>query len=432
MSLHLARTRAGFGGLLAALVAAQAAAVVLPSPPASAAAGPVIGSSFFGVHHQGLHADGPIGFPQAPVGSIRLWDNHVAWRDIETSPGVFDWTLLDAEMAKAREHGATALLVLGQTPSFHATRQTTSTYGRGASAMPTKAAWVRYVREVAVRNRTVWGGIATFQVWNEANVRGYWSGTPAQMATLTQWTDATLRSADPAAKLVAPALVARLSSQQKWIDTFYSQRVGGRNVSAYVDALSFQLYPAAHGTPEASMAILGSVRRILARRHVSKPIWNTEVNYGLVGGPTAGHAVAPLSSTKQVANVMRTFALNAGNRVARVYWYSWDLLSISNTVLVEADRTTPTPAGQAFVTARSWLLGTRASGCSKARTGTWTCTFTTGSQTRRVVWNPARTTSVTLPGRSTTAASWQAAPLTRLPGGKVRVGPVPVLLTTPR
>src|SRR5690242_7203529 len=114
MSLHLARTRAGRGGLLAALVAALAAAVVLPSTPASAAAGPVIGSSFFGVHHQGLHADGPIGFPQAPVGSIRLWDNHVAWRDIETSPGVFDWTLLDAEMAKAREHGATALLVLGQ------------------------------------------------------------------------------------------------------------------------------------------------------------------------------------------------------------------------------------------------------------------------------------------------------------------------------
>ena len=51
--------------------------------------------------------------------------------------------------------------------------------------MPDKASWVRYVQAVARRNKTVWGGIASFQVWNEANVIGYWSGTPKQMATLT-------------------------------------------------------------------------------------------------------------------------------------------------------------------------------------------------------------------------------------------------------
>ena len=108
-------------------------------------------------------------------------------------------------MAKAREHRTSVLLVLGQTPTFHSTRPTApSSYGPGASAMPTKAGWTAYVRAVAARNRQVWGGIASFQVWNEANVVGYWSGTAKQMAALTAWTDAALRSVDPAARLIAP------------------------------------------------------------------------------------------------------------------------------------------------------------------------------------------------------------------------------------
>ena len=36
--------------------------------------------------------------------------------------------------------------------------------------MPTQASWVRYVQEIARRNINVWGHVAQFQVWNEANV----------------------------------------------------------------------------------------------------------------------------------------------------------------------------------------------------------------------------------------------------------------------
>src|SRR4051794_22764738 len=68
---------------------ATAAAKHKPKPAA-----PITGQ-FFGVHHQGMHADGPIGWPQAPVGSVRMWDNYVSWREVEVAPGVFDWTLID-------------------------------------------------------------------------------------------------------------------------------------------------------------------------------------------------------------------------------------------------------------------------------------------------------------------------------------------------
>jgi hypothetical protein len=424
--------------LLAGVLVIAVATAVLPAGAASAkikrpAPQAPISSEFFGVHHLGLHADGPIGWPQGPVGSVRMWDNRVSWREVETAPGVFDWTLIDAEMAKARANGASVLLVLGQTPVFHSTRPTApGTYGLGASAMPTQAAWVRYVQETARRNLTVWGHVAQFQVWNEANVTGYWTGTAKQMATLTAWTRSALRAVDPSARLVAPALVTRLSSQQTWIKSFYSQKVAKKNVSAYVDALSFQLYPMANGSPEASMVLLASVRKILAKYKVVKPIWNTEVNYGLVGGPAAGVGAAGISTERQVGNVMRTFVLNAANRVSRVYWYSWDLLGMSNTPLVEADRITLTPAGQAFSTTRSWLLGARPVGCTRAKTNTWTCTFTTATQTRRIVWNPSRSTTVTAPLRTSSVTTWSAAASSARAGTKVRVGVVPVLISSRR
>src|SRR4051794_21589484 len=75
MSLHRAATTGRTARALVALVAVAAALVAVPSAAAVATSkppAPVIGSSFFGVHHQGLHADGPIGWPQAAVGSIRM------------------------------------------------------------------------------------------------------------------------------------------------------------------------------------------------------------------------------------------------------------------------------------------------------------------------------------------------------------------------
>ena len=96
------------------------------------------------------------------------------------------------------------------------------------------------------------------------------------------------------------------------------------------------------------MALLASIRKVLAKHRIVKPIWNTEVNYGLVGG--GGRRRAAISTERQVGNVIRTFVLNASSKVSRVYWYSWDLLGMSNTPMVEADRITLTPAGQAFST----------------------------------------------------------------------------------
>ena len=421
--------------LRAAVAALAAFALPVSSAgPSAAAPGPAISEEYFGLHHAGLHAPGPIGWPQTQVASIRMWDNGVTWRELETSPGVFRWDRIDAQMAKAREAGASVLLVLGQTPRFHASqKRVAGSYGRGAPTMPkSKAVWTRYVKAVAQRNLSVWGGIADFQVWNEANVLPYWAGTPRQMATLTRWTQAAVRSVDRTATVVSPAMVTRLTSQRSWIRTYYKQRLGGRNVSAYSDVLAFHLYPEADGSPERSMELLAWVRSTLRRYGINKPIWNTEVNYGLIGGPNAGAPARRISAAKQQGNVVRTYVLNAQNGVRRVYWYSWDLLKMANTSLVEDDRITLTASGRAYERTRDWLLGTRPAGCNTTGNGTYVCAFRADSEVRRVVWNPKRKVTYRTPAGTRAFQSVRSGSISFGPGQGISVGPSPVLLRATR
>jgi hypothetical protein len=267
------------------------------------------------------------------------------------------------------------------------------------------------------------------QVWNEANALPYWAGTAQQMALLTAW---ARQAAGSSTRLVAPAMVTRLTGQRAFIDAFYRQKVAGKNVSAYVDALSFQLYPLATGSPEQSMQLLAAVRKILARHKVSKPIYNTEVNYGLVGGPEAGALARPIAGARQAGYVARTYLLNAQNGVSRVYWYAWDSHGMVNTEMVGLDDVTVTEAGRSFAVVRSWIVGTRPAGCVRDRKGTFTCTFTAGRATKRAVWNPTKSVSVAAPKKTRSVQTLAGVSNTFRAGRSVRVGEVPVLFTTSR
>jgi len=391
-----------------------------PSPAVviDPAAAPVT-PQFFGVHDHD-----PLSWPDAPVGSLRAWDSGVTWRLIETSPGSFDFSLLDATVEKAEANGSDVLLVLGQTPEFHATDPASeSFYGAGASSPPRLAAWKRYVREVAERYA---GRPVVLQVWNEANVAGFWSGTPAQMARLTKAAYDVLATVLPRPTLVAPALVTRLIGQRAWIDDFWAQQVDGAQVADFVDVVSLQLYPEADGTPESSMELLAAIRVVLARHGVTKPIWNTEVNYGLTGLP-----VSPTATKQQIANVARTYLLNAANRVERVYWYGWDQQQIVDTLTTYADGVTVTPAGRAFRTVQRWMEGATVQSCGADALGTYLCTLTYDGGVRRVYWNPSVEASVELPSGSTRlqrlAGDAHAIPTT----SNLEVDGVPLMVESP-
>jgi hypothetical protein len=394
---------------LALALALGLSVTLLPAEPSSAAVQRV------GKRFAGMTDSNPESWPKARVGSIRLWDTGVTWRQIETKPGSFDYTLLDRQVAAARANGARPLLVLGMTPEFHAKRRNDSgLYGDGSVSAPKMWAWKRYVRKVVTR----YGGKMDYQVWNEANVNGFWSGTHAQMATLTKVTSKIVNANNRKAKVVAPAMATRLSGQRKWLRDFYSRRTGGRPVAGWVDVVSLNLYPLPKQKPEHSMTLLAAVRTQLRALRVRKPIWNTEINYGLQTG--GGGTAKNISERKEAAYVGRTYVLNAANNVKRVFWYSWELQTMANTQLTKDDGDTLTRAGYAYKVVGDWQQGGRMQGCDRDRKGTYTCEVRSSSGVKRIYWNPTRRARVTLV-KSAKKKSTMTGYTTRVRGGKRQV-----------
>ena len=417
--------------LLAALLPVQASpALAATSAPTAVRAATAPGSvppNFFGVHDS--TPIGRNGWPLTTVGTIRLWDVGVSWRDIEKSKGRYDFTRLDAIVRQANLKHAETLIVLGQTPRFYATKvRSTDVYGPGAASMPNNlAAWKRYVQAVANRPGVRGNRYVQFQVWNEANVVEFWSGTPAQMALLTKVTRDALTPTKGSRYLVAPAMVTRASFQRTWMDRFYATKVSGRPVADYVNAVSVQLYPLPAGKPEDSMAIHALDKKILAKYRVNKPIWNTEVNYGLAGRRTAG-----LSATLQAANVSRTYLLNASAGIKRVYWYSWGDIAIANTRTTGRNVYSLTMAGKAFGVTRSWLVNSRLRGCARNSVGTYTCTIAYTGGVRRVFWNPTRVVTVAVPGATTHQLVDGTTRRYSVRTIRLRVGALPVMIRSAR
>jgi polysaccharide biosynthesis protein PslG len=373
----------------------------------------------FGVHDAHLKA-----LSRAGTGSIRLWDTGTTWAQMQPTSGAPDFSRLDQIVRDAHANGTEVTMVVAMTPAWAAPDPSNPAY---QTEMPDLAAYKGFLTTLMGRYKDFqFGpgdsgrGIANYQVWNEANIINFWSGTAAQMAQLTAAAAQVRSQVDPGARLLAPALVSRLPFEQKWIRQFYAQKVNGRPVWKYVDALTFNLYPletyptasgTRPGTPEDSIRLLNLTRLLLYMDGLPStvPIWNTEINYGMRSGGTG--AAVPIPDDLQIAYVMRTFLLNAAQGVKRVNWYAYDMGNLpaggtlGNTLLTDPNQrsTEPlTPAGQAFGRIQGWLDGalvgtTSTAPCAHDIHGTYTCLirYPDGS-VGRVYWNAYGSRLVTL------------------------------------
>jgi polysaccharide biosynthesis protein PslG len=425
-------TRARRGVVLTALVAAFA--LLVGFAPANAR-DVRVRHALYGVHDGSLQS-----FSRVHAGSIRLWDAGVQWQDIEKRRGRYSWARLDQLVTAAQAAHAEVTFVVAMTPHFYASSPTKPP----RSIAPFKA----FVRAVMNRYRVFNGsrGIADYQVWNEANIINFWTGTPAQMARLARAVDQVRDNVDPQANVVAPPMTMRLGYQADWMKKFYAVRLGGTPVWRYVDTLAFNLYPLPvygrrAGTPESSMALLAQARQRLRQDRVpgSKPIWNTEVNYGLLSGKDGGKPAKKITAKLQASYVVRTYLLNAAHGVKRVYWYRYDMSRVpgggplGNTVLSSpSDFSHVTPAGRAFVRAQRWMHGTLvgATGsapCARDRHGTYRCVVRDATGTRRIYWNPNSTAKVTLAAGTHHLQSVLGAVQNVRPHATITVGRAPVM-----
>ena len=425
-------------GLTAAGLALSASAL-----PVSAAASPVP-ASYFGVHDSTVAAPGRAGWPATPVGSLRLWDTGTTWRDIQpTATGGWNVTRLDQQVATAIAHRTQPVIVLGGTPSWASAmprdpkNKRAAFLGADGSAVPQKAAWQKYVSFVVARYAK--RGVHNFQLWNEPNVSGFWAGTPGQAATVADWAIPLIRRYDPRATVISPSFVLRLPDAQRKFIAFAATGLLRR-----VDVVALQLYPLANQAPENSVALVTGrtrvapspyvfpgARAVLAKYRVAKPIWDTEVNYGLAGG---GRARRVLPSALSAAYVARTYLLSKPAGISRVYWYSWsnsaNLFGINMTA---ADNATLTAAARAFATTKRWMAGQVLQSCTHDAAQTYHCVLVTRTTIGHVYWNatakrpvvraPARTYQFEYVGGGVSKAK---------AGSTLKVGQAPVVIRVKR
>lgn len=367
-----------------------------------------VDSRMFGVHDAHLHS-----LSRKGTGSIRLWDAGVNWSQLQPSgPGSIDWSApaavrLVSIVNHAWKNHTEVIYVVGKTPTWASDLTTPVVNG---TEPPTEAAYQDFVSQLMAKFKNWKGsgkpGIAAYQVWNEANIATFWAGTKPQMAALVRDASNARAASDPKVKLLGPAQVENQFYMRTWTVDFYKLSVGGRKVWRYLDAISLQLYPQETGTPEDSMALYRKLRKMLANSDgVPKtfPVWDTEINYGLVFG--GGVKAARIPNAKQVAYVMRTYLLSAAAGIKRVYWYSYDMGllpgggTLANTRLTDPSDPaagTLTPAGRAFTRIQSWMKGTLVGTTTKQpciadRHHTYTCTVHYATGVGRIYWNPRAT-----------------------------------------
>jgi hypothetical protein len=412
-SLHVkfARALGVIAGTMLVLAAASCGRGVSGTLPSTLTAGADVKViQRFGMHmHDAIHH-----WPSVTFGYWRVWDAGVSWPQVETARGAYDFSLLDQYVALAQQHNVKMIYVLGNTPQWTSTEPNhVGTQGLpGATAPPSNMQdWQDYVTTVVTRYK---GKIFAYEIWNEVDLDGYWTGSVSQMVQIVQVAYQTIKQIDPAATVLSPSLVA--GNGRDYMTKFFT--AGGDKFS---DGVAYHLYDT-QVKPENTVADVYEPTLAIANQF-GKAIWDTEVGWGPFGTFPSQQAEAAFTA--------RTMILQAAEGIDVIVWFAWDdrgpWVHIS---FVGPDFQTPTPAAIAFNQVQAWLLNSGIT-CSNTPDGTWQCPVTPQSGAPKyIVWNSQTSGSFSIP------TTWQVKTLTDLAGntqpisgGAITISTSPVLLS---
>lgn len=343
---------------------------------------PVASSRAFTPQFMGMHTLSPTRhWPTVPFGAIR--PAGTTWGTIEPKQGRFDWHGLDTWVAAAQAHHVELDYLFLNTPQWASTRPEEHC-GRGnigCAAPPTDKAWTAFVTTLVKRYK---GRISSYEMWNEPNAIGYFTGTAADMAHLAALAYPIIKSIDPRAIVVSPAPSSTgwPTPYATWLGQFLSAG-GGK----YVDAIAWHAYPGRSNQPalppEEIVSQIHKIRAVMAKHGVSDlPLWDTEGGWG-------SDAQLP-DEQAQASFLARWYLIQFSYGVARAYWYQWDNPKWG-TLWREA--TGETPAGRAYAQVYQWLEGaTGATRCEAAKAPIWTCGISKGKKRYLVAWSAGRPT----------------------------------------
>ena len=422
----------------------------------TSAPGP-IPQTFFGMH---INRRGTgYTLPTIPFGGYRTIDSYgTLWNGIETSNGVYDFTRLDPRLTDAQTAGVDVLYTIYATPTFHSSNPTDSSCSNAVAACDppsdvnadgsgTDASLIAFLTALVNHVGTQ---IGYYEVWNEANITSEWNGTWAQLVRMAQDARATIQGLNPGARILSPSFAElTYASAAAKEEAYLATSVSGSTGSQAADIINFHGYVYTPALPvpvaENEVVNVSQLRALLSSTDLAKPLWDTE--WG-----TSGELTDPDQATAFVA---RHLLIQAGQNIARTYFFDWDpndnRALWTTTAGLAADCLGVGTAnaggylcetGTAYQQVESWLLGnvmtTPCAGPMPPATGVWTCGLTVaGGALALAVWDTSQTCS----GGSCTTSTYSYDPRytqyftvaggsgNALSGGTVLIGAKPVLLS---
>jgi hypothetical protein len=324
------------------------------------------------VRYLGLHihnADTGTKWPTPSFGGWRLWDANVAWPNLEPERGRWDFAKLDRYVAMAELTGVEVLLPLGLSPNWASARPSErSSYALGNAAEPRDVEdWNNYVRVVATRYK---GRIRDFEIWNEPNETGFFSGSPEMLVALTCHAQRVLKSVSRENRLVSPSMVG-LANAPELLGAFLEK--GGKNC---IDIVGFHFY-VPKGPPEALLPLVRRVRIAMQKSGVGQlPLWNTETGWwikyeGLQLAKPDPEWLTRISVAKSGAWVARSLILGRAAELERFYWYAWDNKEMGLIDPIDGSYRT---GADSFLSISMWLADSPDIICTTKQTS-WLCSL---------------------------------------------------------
>jgi hypothetical protein len=409
------------------IIPATAAGLLATALPVSAASAAPVDPRLFGQHVASIAQSAP-GELKGSLGAIRLWDAGLTWRELQPfKNGPIDFARLQRAVDHATDLGATEIMfTLGSTPEWAANEASKTSantnlalYGKGSNSHPDEGAFLAFLDAVATNVK----GITSFQMWNEANLKDFYLGTPAQMAQLTIKAKQTLGNR---AKLVAASTTVRANGPVGKFGKAYGLAMKRAGAWRYVDAVSAHFYPPATSGPTERVKYIKKVKKYYKKYGAGKKqLWDTEMNYG----DTRSYMKTKRTYTGTTAAtyVARTFLDSQRYGVKRVFWYGWDIHVLGTDMTSRTATGQVTEGGLAFKEIRNWMVGKNWRGCTFKASIT-TCKLV-GAGTTYTIRYAAKSKTLTLP-KGTTAYKrlLDTAPTPARSGTKIPLGTQPVLI----
>lgn len=380
-------------------------AVRLVSDYPAASTGVYVPSDSFGIH-------APVDWGAPGVGTswVRLWDAGVSWAQMEPVRGQIDFTKLRASIASAESYGARVLYVLGDTPAW-------ANGGRAGNYPPTSNEFaLSFIRAL---NAEFGGRIAAYEVWNEGNLPTYWAGSQQQLAELTKGIKDTVggNSMVFAASTGTRATNAFVTNYGDYLDSLAA-------LGWPIDGYTVHSYPTASAGPNERVKELGQFKSLLAMRGAPvKPVWDTELNYGLAG---LGEGRRAIDDATGAAYITQSYIQSLQYGIDATYWYMWtgtrgnfDLLG------VQLDPSTPI-SNSAWNTLRGLVNGTMLLRCIDVDTA-HACQFMSPTRGQfTLMWTSQGSVQVDTTGLGSSVCDMLGNPCTPIANNQISVGMLPV------